>query len=158
MRNFITGIFIGIGSILPGVSSGVFCVIFGIYEKLIDSVLHFTSDVKKNLNFLLPIAIGVLVSIFVCANILRILFDKFYMPTSFAFIGLILGSIPVVIKQAELPKVTFSHILCMIVVLSFSIYLTALENTLNYTLDISSNFYLVLARFSYVCWCCNSWI
>ena len=30
--NFLIGIFIGCGAILPGVSSGVFCVIFGIYE------------------------------------------------------------------------------------------------------------------------------
>lgn len=31
--NFIIGILIGFGAILPGVSSGVFCVIFGIYEN-----------------------------------------------------------------------------------------------------------------------------
>ena len=31
--NFLIGILMGFGAILPGVSSGVFCVIFGIYEK-----------------------------------------------------------------------------------------------------------------------------
>ena len=39
--NIIKGIFIGAGAIVPGVSSGVLCVIFGIYEKLLDSVLNF---------------------------------------------------------------------------------------------------------------------
>ena len=34
--NFVKGIFIGAGAILPGISSGVLCIIFGIYEKLID--------------------------------------------------------------------------------------------------------------------------
>ena len=29
------GILIGAGAILPGISSGVLCVIFGIYEKLV---------------------------------------------------------------------------------------------------------------------------
>ena len=43
----ITGFFIGAGAILPGISSGVLCVIFGIYEKLIDSVLNFFKSPKK---------------------------------------------------------------------------------------------------------------
>jgi putative membrane protein len=102
LKNFITGIFIGIGCIIPGVSSGVFCVIFGIYEKLIYSVLHFFSDIKNNSKFLFPITCGALLSIFVFANILIALFSNFYMPTSFAFIGLIIGSIPIVIKQARI--------------------------------------------------------
>ena len=39
--DFFKGIAIGTGAILPGISSGVLCVIFGIYEKLLDSVLCF---------------------------------------------------------------------------------------------------------------------
>ena len=42
----IKGVFIGSGAILPGISSGVFCVIFGIYEKLVDSVLNIFKDFK----------------------------------------------------------------------------------------------------------------
>ena len=45
--NFVKGIFIGAGAILPGISSGVLCIIFGIYEKLIDSILGFFKDIKK---------------------------------------------------------------------------------------------------------------
>lgn len=52
---FIKGIAIGAGAILPGISSGVLCVVFGIYEKLINSILNFFQDWKKNLMFLLPI-------------------------------------------------------------------------------------------------------
>ena len=46
------GILIGAGAILPGISSGVLCVILGIYEKLVDSVLELFKDFKKNANFL----------------------------------------------------------------------------------------------------------
>ena len=42
------GCLIGAGAILPGISSGVICVIFGIYEKLVDSVLGIFKDFKKN--------------------------------------------------------------------------------------------------------------
>ena len=58
--NVLKGIAIGSGAILPGISSGVFCVIFGIYEKLLDSILNFTKDIKNNIRFLFPIMIGVI--------------------------------------------------------------------------------------------------
>ena len=38
LSNCLKGVAIGSGAILPGISSGVFCVIFGIYEKLLDSI------------------------------------------------------------------------------------------------------------------------
>ena len=40
LLNCVKGIGIGAGAILPGISSGVLCVVFGIYEKLLNSVLH----------------------------------------------------------------------------------------------------------------------
>ena len=59
--DFFIGILIGTGAILPGISSGVLCVIFGIYDKLVSSIVHFFSDVKKNFKFLFPIGLGVCV-------------------------------------------------------------------------------------------------
>lgn len=47
MRNFIAGIFIGAGAILPGISSGVLYALFGLYEKLVNSVLNFFKDIKE---------------------------------------------------------------------------------------------------------------
>ena len=37
--NCLKGVAIGSGAILPGISSGVLCVVFGIYEKLLDSII-----------------------------------------------------------------------------------------------------------------------
>ncbi len=67
------------------------------------------------------------------------------METSFTFIGLILGSLKLVIKQANVKKIRLTHILCLFMTLSFSIYLVTLENTLNITSYINSNSYLILA-------------
>ena len=50
--NFCMGILIGAGAILPGISSGVLCVIFGIYEKLVNSVLNLFKNFKEH--FLFP--------------------------------------------------------------------------------------------------------
>jgi len=58
INRFLKGTAIGAGAILPGISSGVLCVIFGIYQKLVDSVLGIFKDFKNNFIFLLPIGIG----------------------------------------------------------------------------------------------------
>ena len=47
LSNCLKGIAIGAGAILPGISSGVLCVIFGIYEKLLDSRKVIYSDLTK---------------------------------------------------------------------------------------------------------------
>lgn len=106
---------------------GVFCVAFGMYEKLIDSILHFFKDIKKNFSFLLPIVLGAFIGIFLFSNILQIAFNKFYVLTSYAFIGLILGSLPIVVKQSSTSKITLSHIMCFVLAFIFSIYLIVLE-------------------------------
>lgn len=127
--------------------AGVFCVAFGLYEKLIDSFLHFFKNIKKNTTFLLPIILGALVSIFLFSNFLQAAFNNFYIITSYAFIGLILGSLPIIFKQAEVPKITFSHIMCLILSFVFSIYLIILEKSSIYTLPSFSNSYLILSGF-----------
>ncbi|MGN1270872.1 MAG: undecaprenyl phosphate translocase family protein [Clostridia bacterium] len=122
-----------------------FCVLCGLYEKLVNSVLNFFKDVKKNFTFLFPICLGIFVGIFLFGNVLKFLFNKYYMPTSFIFIGLILGSIPLIVKQANLKKVNFSHIICMLLTFSFSLYLVALEDNITNSLNINCNSYLILA-------------
>ena len=59
--NCFKGVFIGAGAILPGISSGVICVIFGIYESLLNCVLNFFKNIKQNFKFLFPIVLGVVV-------------------------------------------------------------------------------------------------
>ena len=71
IMNLGKGILIGAGCILPGISSGVLCVVFGIYEKLLDSILNFFKDVHKNFKFLLPIALGGIIGIISFSKILQ---------------------------------------------------------------------------------------
>lgn len=68
--DFIKGIAIGAGAILPGISSGVICVIFGVYEKLLNSVLNFFKNIKENFQLLFPIGLGCIIGI--------VIFRKYY--------------------------------------------------------------------------------
>lgn len=99
LSNCIKGIFIGAGAILPGISSGVICVILGIYEKILDSILHFFQNVKQNFKFLFPLGIGGFIGVFLFGNLLNYVFYTFPIQTKSIFIGLILGSIPTLLKQ-----------------------------------------------------------
>lgn len=140
------GIFTGIAAILPGVSGGVLLVIFGLYEKIICSILHFFKDIKKNLIFLAPIILGILLGVFSFSHVLRFVFDKFYIATSYTFMGLILGSLPLVYKQSGVKKFSIFHVLCFLITLSFSLYLIAAESFGRFgSLDKAISFkYLIL--------------
>ncbi len=156
--NFFIGILIGMGAILPGVSSGVFCVIFGIYEKLVNSIVCLFKDFKKNVLFLLPIALGAIVGIVLFGNIIKFLFDKYKMQACFVFIGLILGTVPSLFKQATqgIAKVSkcinVKKIIPMIVSFIIGIDLIFLENNLNNSLVSNSVMpslaYLIFAGFA----------
>ena len=147
MKNFFIGTLIGIGAILPGVSSGVFLVIFGLYEKIVDTVLHFFKNIKKSFLFLCPLVLGALLSVFVFSKILLFIYNKFYTYTSFAFIGLILGSVPSIRKQAKVLKPNFFHIRCFVLSFVFSLYLIALEKGNTYGISSFSYTYLIITGF-----------
>ncbi len=156
LLNYCKGILIGAGAILPGISSGVFCVIFGIYEKLVNSVLNIFKDFKKNFIFLLPFFLGALTGIFLVGKLLNFLFTFYPMPTKFCFIGLIIGSIPVLCKRANNSKGFRLHYLIFLA-FAFLIGLLSiglekfLSQSLNMTLvssNLNNNFlYFILSGF-----------
>ena len=82
---FVKGIAIGAGAILPGISSGVLCVIFNIYDTLIESILGFFKNVKKNAEFLVPIVLGTFVGVIAFGNILQYFFYTFPNQTNYFY-------------------------------------------------------------------------
>lgn len=150
--NLVIGILIGFGAILPGVSSGVFCVIFGIYEKLVDSVLNLFKDFKKNFVFLLPIGLGSFLGIVLFGNVIKYFFNTFKFQACYAFIGLILGTIPALFKQANFDKcIQLKKLLPLIISFSIGVLLIVFEKHFdfnNIVLDFVYNpFYLIFAGF-----------
>lgn len=101
LLNFFKGIAIGAGAILPGISSGVLCVVFGIYESLLNCFLNFFKNIKYNLKFLFPIVLGTFFGIILFGNFLKSIFYAYPVQTKSLFIGLIIGSIPELIKKAN---------------------------------------------------------
>ena len=135
--NIIKGIFIGAGAIVPGVSSGVLCVIFGIYEKLLDSVLNFFKDIRHNIKFLFPIALGVGIGVLLFSNILNYLLYEFPIQTKSIFIGLIIGTIPSLIKEVnEKEKFESQNVVYLLIALAIGIITVVLENRMSIVSNI----------------------
>lgn len=149
IKHIFFGIAIGSGAILPGISSGVLCVIFGIYDKLVHSVLNFFSNMKKNFFFLFPILLGVCIGVILFGNILKVLFNRFPGPTCFSFIGLILGCTPILFKKANEKKgFRLRYLLYLIFTFSVTLISLNLENTFISSITITPSFlYLVLCGF-----------
>ena len=148
--DIIKGIALGAGAILPGISSGVICVIFGIYEKLLNCVLNFFKNIKENFKILFPIGLGAFIGIILFGNILKYLFYAYPIQIKFIFIGLILGSIPSLIKQAYSRKTFRLHyLLYLIASLILAIFLVILENKLSISSSNTSFSipYLILSGF-----------
>ena len=150
MSRFFIGILLGTGAILPGISSGVICVILGMYDKLINSVLGLFKDFKKNSYYLFPIVLGGVIGIFLVGNILKLLFNNFPTQTSYCFIGLILGSIPLLIKKIN-SEHTFKLYYLIFTILSFILgyLLVLIENKINFSgsIDNYSYMFLILSGF-----------
>lgn len=148
-KNIIQGIFLGAGAILPGISSGVLCVIFGIYEKLVDSILGVFKDFKTNFKFLLPLGIGGFIGILIFGKGLNFLFSCFPMQANFAFMGLILGTTPTLLKSSTQKGFKLHYLFYTLVTFVISIILLKYENSssISYINMNYSTYYYVLCGF-----------
>ena len=126
IMNTLRGMVIGIANVIPGVSGGTLMVSMGIYDKLILVLTHFIKRMKEAIALLVPIAIGMLLSIAIFAKIFsEILFPKFPLQTNLFFIGLIIGGIPVIYKKVKgntirLPQI-IAFVLLFATVIGFSL-------------------------------------
>lgn len=143
LSNFLKGIFIGTGAILPGISSGVICMVLGLYEKLLDSILNFFKDVKGNLKFLFPIMSGGLIGIILFSNVILYCFNIIPCQTKSLFIGLLLGSI-YVLAQSNLKdeidcKNNTSKYISFFICFIIGICLLYLENIISFSSEYTVN-------------------
>lgn len=88
------GAIIGAGAILPGVSGGVLAVIFGIYRPMMEVLTRPTSALRRYWRLLLPVAIGWALGFFGGGGVILLLFHHSETLAVCLFIGLILGTVP----------------------------------------------------------------
>ncbi|MFQ3545132.1 DUF368 domain-containing protein [Halobacillus rhizosphaerae] len=104
-KNIYRGMLMGASDVVPGVSGGTIAVVLGIYDRLIEAVNGFFSkEWKRHLKFLLPLGIGIGISILLLSKLIGWLFDHYPGPTEFFFLGLIIGVIPYLAHKADVKR------------------------------------------------------
>ena len=95
------GFFMGFANVIPGVSGGTIALILGIYEKFIGAISHFVSNLKENMKFLIPIGIGMVLSIVLLSNVIDYSYKHAPIPTCLFFVGLVIGGIPMLFGKVK---------------------------------------------------------
>lgn len=95
------GTAMGIGNAIPGVSGGTIAVVTKIFDRLVESITPNIKRLIKNMPFLLPVAIGMAIGVFLTAKVLDFLFTGYYVPTQLFFMGLIIGSVPIILRECK---------------------------------------------------------
>ena len=101
MTRFFKGIIVGIGGVAPGLSGSVLLIIFGLYQKTLETLGGLFRNFRKNLSFLLPLVTGMFLGVLLFSKVINFTLTQYEMPTRFCFLGLILGTLPMVWREVK---------------------------------------------------------
>ena len=111
-------------------------VSLGIYNRLISSISHLFRDFKKSIATLIPILLGCALGIVGFSYAIKYLLANQPLPTCLAFLGLILGGIPVLfkdmkegIKKSKNGRLTAANVLAFLLLFAFAIALPLLKGS-----------------------------
>ncbi len=99
--NAIYGAIIGVGAILPGVSGGVLCVAFGLFEPLMELLTHPKDSLRKNHHIFVPFVLGWALGFVLLAKVVEACFSFAPDIAVMLFFGLVCGTIPELFKKSE---------------------------------------------------------
>lgn len=123
----LTGFFIGIAAIAPGISGGAIAIIFGLYQPITDAIAHIWKDFRQKAKFLLPLAVGAAAGMLLFSRIINFLFLNYHDMVCALFVGLIAGTLPSVFRTASEKGFRVRYLLATAVCAVLVAWLTAME-------------------------------
>lgn len=145
------GALIGLGAVLPGISGGVLCVVFGIYKTIMEFLADPFRKFKTHVPKLIPIGIGGVIGFLGIANVLSFLLEKYPAPSVCVFIGLIGGMLPSLFREAGEQGRSKASYVSMVIAMIFifalliSLKVFSVEITPNFAWYIFCGFCLALS-------------
>ncbi len=134
----IQGCIVGIGAILPGVSGGTLCYAFGIYNPILEVLSNPFKGIKKYWYMLIFIGLGIGVGFVGFAGVTNWLLGLNEGVVLCVFVGLIIGTIPDIWKEAgEKGRNKFSIISLIVSFLAISALFYVFKNVWALTIQPS---------------------
>ena len=100
LLRLIQGALIGVGAILPGISGGVLCVLFGIYRPMMALLAHPAKSFKLYYRLFIPVLIGWAFGFLALAGLVNLLLEASSAVAISLFVGLIIGTLPSLYRDA----------------------------------------------------------
>lgn len=124
MKNIIKiikGSFVGMGSILPGISGSMVAAILKIYQDLIDALNDFLKAPIQSIKSVWQYIVGVLIGFVIGFVFINLFYELAPIPITFLFIGFILGAIPSLLKEVKAKTYKWHHFFVMTIAIAFMI-------------------------------------
>lgn len=122
LKNTLIGAIVGIANIIPGVSGGTMMVVLGVFDKLIGAVSNIRKEFKKSVLTLLPFLLGAGGAILLLSSAITYLLDYHYMATNLFFVGVIVGSIPMVWKKSTAGGFRWQYVFIGLITLGIMLF------------------------------------
>lgn len=124
----LSGLLIGLGVILPGVSGSTIAILFKIYDKMLYSISNIFKKFKQSFLYLLPIIVGGLLGFVVGFFAVKQVIEAYTFIVVCVFGGLMLGASPEIFGEIkeDIKKPTWYQVILLILGLAFPIILSSI--------------------------------
>lgn len=141
--NFFNGFMMALADSVPGVSGGTIAFLLGFYDNLINSLDSLLSKNKEQKNsgkkYLLKLGIGWVIGMAISVLILTSVFEKHIYEISSLFMGFIILSIPIIIKEEkETLRGKYINIIFTIIGIILVYLITYFNNTSITTMSLTN--------------------
>jgi len=131
----VSGIVMGVGCVLPGVSGGILAISLGIYEKMLAALGDLFRAFRRNMRYLLPLGVGGVIGILLTSNVLSLVIARYEAQLLSLFTGLVLGSLSELYAEVRLdgPKLKAKHFIAAALGLGFVLLFALGESSVSKT-------------------------
>jgi len=145
-KTMLYGVCLGISLLPPGFSVATMALILGIYEELIGLLNNlFSKSMKDTVKPLASLGVGAIAAIAVFSRLIRISIENFPYQTRFFFLGMIVATVPLIYKQADVKmNFTSKHYILLIVALAITVSFAFGGETAIVDLDGDINIVIIL--------------
>ncbi len=138
--NFLKSIVVGFGAVSAGLSGSILMVLFGLYEKVINTIGSIFKNFWKNVLFLIPIVLGCGVGAILFSKLITFLLEAFPLQTRFAFLGLAIGTLPLFYREVKKNGFSKKYYLFTAGAFAIGLCLLIFKNSLFPTVTQAPNF------------------